>query len=178
MIKRITNKCTNEKYEINKSKIQNKIEQKLYSELKYFFKDNLKDIQYFVSNNVFCKIELIQNHFEFSVTDNISFCLNLSKLESDISNNCCDGIQVFFNNNDLQINNIYLYDKIINSKMFKYYYYIIYSVLEGIKYRTARILETYENENYELEEENENYININDDFINETWNSSISFIIE
>lgn len=177
-IKRITNECTNERYEINKNKIQDKIEQKLYTELEYFFKDNLKDIKYLVSNNIFCKIELIQNCFEFSISDNISFCLNLSKLESDISNNCCDGIQVFFNNNDLQINNLYLYDKIINSKMFKYYYYIIYSILEGIKYKTVGILEAYENENYEIEEDNENYTYIDKDLISEIWNSSVSFIIE
>ena len=178
MIKSIRNKCTNEKYEINKSKNQNKIEQKVYNELEYFLKDNLKDIQYFVSNNVFCKIELIQNHFEFSISDNISFCLDLSKLESDISNSYCDGIQVFFNNNDLQINNLYLYDKIINSKMFKYYYYIIYSTLQGIKYKTAAILESYENENYEIEEDDENYIHIDNDLIDEVWNSCVSFIIE
>ncbi len=172
MTKRITNECTNEKYEINKSNLQDKIEQKLYTELECFFKDNLKNINYIVSNNIFCKIELIKKHFEFSVSNNIDLCLDLSKLESDISNSCCDGIQVFFNNNDLQINNLYLYDKIINSKMFKYYYYIIYSVLEGIKYKTARILEAYENE------EDEDYTYIDEDLINEVWNSSVMFIIE
>ena len=171
--KQIKNKCTGKMLKVLKTVTQDKIEQKLYSELEYFFKDNLKNIEYFVSNNIFCKIELIQNHFEFNISDSIDFCLDLSKIESDISNNCCDGIQVFFKDNDLQINNSYLYDKIINSKIFKYYYYIIYSILEGIKYKTAGTLESYD-----LEEYNEDYTYIDKDLINEVWNSIVSFIIE
>ena len=178
--KNITNKCTLKKLKVLKTVTQEKTEQKLYNELEYFLKYNLKSFTWGCSSSYYWNIELIQKAFEFNFSNKIIIDYDISKLKSNVASNSCDGINIYFNNDNLQCTNLYLYEKIVNSDLFKYYEYIMYSIIEGICYHTAVYLNNCEDINCSLDddESNEDYIFINNDFISDVFNSKIEYIIE
>jgi hypothetical protein len=140
----IKNICTNKKIIVSSGVLFEKIEKCFDKQLEYFFQDNFKDINYLVSNNIFSKLELNCNNLEFKISDNLMIEYDIRNLISNIANNCCDGINVEFNNNNLQITNLYLYDKIVNSSYFKYFEVLLYNKFEEINYKIANTLNNLE----------------------------------
>ena len=177
-IKQIKNKCTGKMLKVLKTVTQDKTEQKMYTELDYFLKGNLKSFTYGCSSSYYWKLELTNKRFEFNFSDKVMIDYDISCLESNIANNCCDGINIYFKDNNLQATNLYLYEKIVNSDLFKYYEYIIYSIIEGICLHTAIYLNNVEDLNSTLEEDSEGYTYINNDFLSDVFDDKINYIIE
>ena len=105
-----------------------------------FLSGNYKKFSYGVSSSYFYDYEFLNNSFEVSI-GNIDIEYDITKLDSNIANNCCDGVIVRLKNQDLNGKG---YDKVVNSTLFKYFEVVVYNYIHELFGKMARACYEYE----------------------------------
>lgn len=152
----LVNQCTREKIEIDYNHLVRMAKIQLENVLSQFMSFNYKKFNWGCTSSYFYDYEFLNNELEFTL-GNITIYYDLTKLISNVCNNCDDGVIISLKDVNLEGSG---YSKFINSNVFKYFELSVYLQLENLFDKMARGC-------HELE------MNMDDDFNTEISNDTI-----